>query len=215
MGLDFDLYISVDPATGSSSLPAWSAWLVRDDATVYVGSWQLRVRGRDHWSRMQSIASGLPGQIASQLGRDVLASPIHLVIEGLPPTLSGLLGNGKGFANAASIHLHHAVAVIASCLPFASVTELPVQRWKSLLKHMECAESYNKTDLNDSAIIGLAYLCAEGFMLPEKDKAFIDRLHEMSLKYDTLRDYWSPWSKHINKAGAKNTKRRAKERKEM
>lgn len=209
---DVDFLISVDPATGSSSLPAWSAWVTSDTATEYLGSWQLRVKGRDHWSRMQAIAMGLPGQIINIFGQEVTDNAPHLVIEGLPPTLSGLLGNGKGFANAASIHLHHAVAVIASCLPFASVTELPVQRWKSFLKHMECDSRYVKSDLNDSAIIGLAYLCAEGYVRPTQSVNFQQQILLMGLDIASLEAVWAPWHKHINKAGAKNTKRKAKEK---
>lgn len=202
--------LSVDPATGGGeSKPAFALWDMAWKNRL--GSYQPRLvdcgtvkpQGGTHWKRMRSLGLLLPAAIINTFdGNTSALDQCHLVVEGLPPTLSGL-GGRSSFSNAGSIHLHHSAAVICTCWDWPSVCELAVQTWKSFLRAMELDQWYIKTDTNDAIIIGLTHLCVAGLECPEIPKVILVQM--FGEKHAHLsRLAWSKWSEHINASRKKS-----------
>jgi len=201
--------VSVDPATGSSSLPAFALWeLDHEGMAQLIHIKAMKIIGKTHWQRMRFLSFELPTCLLTALeGNRNRLDNITLVVEGLPPTMGSLKAGGANFSNAGSIHLHHAVAVIATCLDWKSVDEIPVARWKSFLRAIGAENSYVKSDANDAVVVGLAALCFGGFNLVI-DEFTEKMMDQMGIDIDKMLTAWDGWSAHINKAHEKNVARK-------
>lgn len=200
------IMISADPATGGSvSLPAFAVWDINayDNTPTLVDCGTVRPVGKTHWQRMRSLSFVLPAALIKAFdGHTELLSQLHLVIEGLPPTMSGLgskYGAG-GFSNNNAIHLHHSVSVIATCLDWLDVQELQVITWKSWLKAMCLFDQYEKGDRNDAVIIGLAYLCVTRHPMPHLPQAVMRQLFPKTSISTMDKKMWDDWGVHMQKS---------------
>lgn len=204
------IIVSVDPATGSSSFPGYAVWLLGNGRTTLLKSGVLQVKGDSHWKRMRNIALMLPGTLTRILGGTQLLDDIKaLIIEGLPPTL-GINSGGKhfGVSNKATVHLHHSVAVIATCLDFPLVDELSPQTWKSFLVHLGLDKAYIKSDANDAIIIAVAWMCCNGLPIPTIDPQTLERMFgEVENGHPFRTELWNAWHMHITKSREKSSKR--------
>lgn len=208
------IIVTADPATGgSTSLPAFAMWHVDQNGKAeLLDCGTVRPLGKTHWQRMRSLSFAFPAAIIKSFGgqTDMIGS-LNLVIEGLPPTMSGL-GNYTqgGFSNSNSVHLHHSVSVIATCLDWQDVKELPVITWKSWLKAMNLFEQYAKGDMNDAVVIGLTHLCLLGTQVPELPPVVLRQLFPKTT-FQKLNDIdWQIWHEHMLKSRARTARDKAK-----
>jgi hypothetical protein len=215
-----DILVTADPATGGgSSRPAFAVWLISDTDVTLIDCGTVKTNGDTHWRRMRSLSFVFPAALIKTFsGSTEVLTQMRLVVEGLPPTISGMgskYGEG-GFSNNGSIHLHHSVSVIATCLDWRSVDELAVITWKSWLKAMGLFESYAKGDMNDAVVIGLAYLCIKGFPVPEIPSVVLRQLWPKTTFQKLDKGSWDTWYAHMVKSRArtardKEVKRKKKE----
>lgn len=211
------IIVSADPATGgSSSLPAFAVWAVEpsDMSVTLLDCGTVRPNGKTHWQRMRSLSFTFPAAlIKSFSGNHAVLEQMNLVIEGLPPTMSGLGNYSKGgFSNSNSVHLHHSVSVIATCLDWRSVDELAVVTWKCFLKALGLIDQYEKGDRNDAVVIGLAYLCVAGFSVPDIPPVVLRQLFPRTTFQELPKQAWDTWSAHMQKSRARTARDKAVKR---
>lgn len=204
--------VSVDPATGSSSLPGFALWQMTSPRPQLVDCGTIKVKGTTHWQRMRNLSLMFTAHMVKALNCDEKNLELIkvLVIEGLAPVM-GMSSGGKHFgaSNTAFVHLHHAVAAICTSYAWPVVEELPVQTWKSFLSHLNLADAYVKSDMNDAIIIGVVWLCRSGFDVPIIPPAIYQAMfaNRPTAKIDP--GLWKLWHDHISSSRAKSAKAKA------
>lgn len=143
-----EYWVSCDPGTGASSFPAITFW--EHERTV--GRMLLKTSGGDTWQRLQDIRRTLDSLRKTR-------SPLLCILEQIPPAFAGKSVNGHSyqFVDKGVVSLHWSCGLIGSAWDCRVIMVSPIT-WHSLLKREGLMDTYLKTDLNDSTILGYTFL---------------------------------------------------------
>lgn len=128
--------LSVDPASGGSSLPGYSWWeggVLQEHGTITLPM------GAELHIRLQELCRTL---------REEFAIPDVLIVENLPPFMS--IKGGNAFSNKGVISLHKSVGCIIGTVPCQSLIEVSPQSWRTIIP-----DGYVKSDENDALSIAI------------------------------------------------------------
>ena len=150
--LEEGLVISIDPASGGSSMPGYAV----SRARVFLEAGILRLPKSEniaHRLHMLQQALGLVSKkFCPDTGFDML------IIENIAPTFGGK-GFEKGRATQGVTHLHWSVGAILATQKWPTIVTVTPRTWHSWIKKTMCEgetngltfeSEYDKTDANDA-----------------------------------------------------------------